>query len=47
MSEQVPLVDYLVLDGVPHLVAHECTVVRRAVLRPPQRVRVVLRHRVP
>ena len=25
MAEQVPLVDYLVLDGEPHLVAHECT----------------------
>ena len=25
MSEQVPLVDYLVLDDAPHLVAHECT----------------------
>ena len=25
MSEQVPLVDYLVLDGSPHLRAHECT----------------------
>ncbi len=25
MGKQVPLVDYLVLDGEPHLVAHECT----------------------
>ena len=25
MSEQVPLVDYLVLGDQPHLVAHECT----------------------
>ena len=25
MNEQVPLVDYLVLDGSPHLRAHECT----------------------
>jgi len=25
MAEQVPLVDYLVLDGDPHLIAHECT----------------------
>jgi uncharacterized protein len=25
MAEQIPLVDYLVLDGAPHLVAHECT----------------------
>ncbi|MGV0849710.1 Zn-ribbon domain-containing OB-fold protein [Mycolicibacterium phlei] len=26
MSEQIPLVDYLVLDdGDPHLIAHECT----------------------
>jgi uncharacterized OB-fold protein len=25
MSEQVPLVDYLVLGGDPHLRAHECT----------------------
>ena len=25
MSEQVPLVDYLVLGGSPHLRAHECT----------------------
>ena len=25
MSEQVPLVDYLVLGDDPHLVAHECT----------------------
>src|SRR4051812_18700108 len=24
MAKQVPLVDYLVLDGDPHLVAHEC-----------------------
>lgn len=24
MSEQVPLVSYLVLDSEPHLVAHEC-----------------------
>jgi uncharacterized OB-fold protein len=24
MSEKVPLVDYLVLDGAPHLVAQEC-----------------------
>ena len=23
--QRVPLVDYLVLDGEPHLVAHECT----------------------
>jgi len=25
MAKQIPLVDYLVLDGSPHLVAHECT----------------------
>jgi uncharacterized protein len=25
LGKQVPLVDYLVLDGDPHLVAHECT----------------------
>ena len=25
MSERIPLVDYLVLDDPPHLVAHECT----------------------
>ena len=25
MAAQVPLVDYLVLDGDPHLVANECT----------------------
>ena len=25
MAAQVPLVDYLVLGGTPHLVAHECT----------------------
>lgn len=25
MAEQVPLVDYLVLDGDPHLIAHQCT----------------------
>ncbi len=25
MGKQVPLVDYLVLDGDPHLVANECT----------------------
>jgi uncharacterized OB-fold protein len=25
MAAQIPLVDYLVLDGEPHLVAHECT----------------------
>ncbi len=25
MSEQIPLVDYLVLGDEPHLVAHECT----------------------
>ncbi len=25
MSEQIPLVDYLVLDGEPHLVANECS----------------------
>jgi uncharacterized OB-fold protein len=25
MAKQVPLVDYLVLGGDPHLVAHECT----------------------
>ena len=25
MDKQVPLVDYLVLDGEPHLTAHECT----------------------
>lgn len=25
MSEQIPLVDYLVLGDDPHLVAHECT----------------------
>ena len=25
MSAQIPLVDYLVLDDAPHLVAHECT----------------------
>jgi uncharacterized OB-fold protein len=24
MAEQVPLVDYLVLDDAPHLLAHEC-----------------------
>jgi uncharacterized OB-fold protein len=24
-TTKVPLVDYLVLDGAPHLVAHECT----------------------
>jgi uncharacterized OB-fold protein len=24
MAEQIPLVDYLVLGGDPHLVAHEC-----------------------
>ena len=25
---EIPLVDYLVLDGAPHLIAHECTVCR-------------------
>jgi uncharacterized OB-fold protein len=25
MSEQIPMVDYLVLGDEPHLVAHECT----------------------
>jgi uncharacterized OB-fold protein len=25
MATQVPIVDYLVLDGTPHLTAHECT----------------------
>jgi uncharacterized OB-fold protein len=25
MSEQIPLVDYLVLGDTPHLVAHQCT----------------------
>jgi uncharacterized OB-fold protein len=25
MSSQIPLVDYLVLDPTPHLVAHQCT----------------------
>lgn len=25
MANQIPLVDYLVLGGEPHLVAHECT----------------------
>jgi uncharacterized OB-fold protein len=25
MAKQIPLVDYLVLDERPHLVAHECT----------------------
>jgi uncharacterized OB-fold protein len=25
MSQQVPMVDYLVLDGAPHLQANECT----------------------
>jgi len=25
MTTQIPLVDYLSLDGEPHLVAHECT----------------------
>jgi uncharacterized OB-fold protein len=25
MAKQVPIVDYLVLDGEPHLVANECT----------------------
>jgi uncharacterized OB-fold protein len=25
VSNQIPLVDYLVLDDPPHLVAHECT----------------------
>ena len=25
MAAQIPLVDYLRLDGEPHLVAHECT----------------------
>lgn len=25
MSDPIPLVDYLVLDGEPHLVANECT----------------------
>jgi uncharacterized OB-fold protein len=25
VDKQVPLVDYLVLDGEPHLTAHECT----------------------
>jgi uncharacterized OB-fold protein len=24
MGKQIPMVDYLVLDGEPHLVAHEC-----------------------
>lgn len=24
MAKQIPMVDYLVLDGDPHLVAHEC-----------------------
>ncbi|CAB4729742.1 unannotated protein [freshwater metagenome] len=24
MAQQIPMVDYLVLDGDPHLVAHEC-----------------------
>ena len=46
MARRIPLVDYLVLGDEPHLVAHECTVVRGPVLRPPQRLRVVLRHGV-
>ena len=25
MSDPIPMVDYLVLDGTPHLVANECT----------------------
>ena len=25
MAQQIPLVDYLHLEGTPHLVAHECT----------------------
>ena len=39
MTPQVPLVDYLVLGDEPHLVANECTQLRRPLLRPPQRLR--------
>ena len=46
MAAAVPIVDYLVLGDDPHLVAKECTIVRGAVLRPPQRLRLVLRHGV-
>ena len=47
MAGQIPLVDYLVLGDEPHLVAQRVHELRRPVLRPPQRLRVVLRHRVP
>ena len=38
MAERVPLVDYLVLDDPPHLVAQPVQLVRRQVLRPAQRL---------
>ena len=46
MSEQIPLVDYLVLGDTPHLVATTVHRLRGDVLRPPQRLRRVLRHRL-
>ena len=42
-TKQIPLVDYLVLGDDPHLRGQRVHDLRRAVLRPPQRVRVVLR----
>ena len=45
MDEQVPLVDYLVLGDEPHLVATRVHRVRRPLLRSPQRVRELQRHR--
>ena len=46
MTDQIPLVDYLVLDdGEPHLVANDADLAA-PLLRPPQRLRLVLRIRV-
>ena len=47
MSEQIPLVDYLVLgdDAAPG--GQRVHLLRGPVLRPPQRLRRVLRHRLP
>ena len=46
MTSQIPLVDYLVLGGRAAPRRARVHGVRRPLLRPPQRLRQVLRHRV-
>ena len=47
MPDRIPLVDYLVLEPEPHLVAHECTACGARYFDRRNACAQLLRHRVP